>query len=354
MHFFRANFCPIRCKRFFSVFAILCCFTSSANADIFAGRSGQGANDVRIVSIFEDSMNGNVEPLSLLGGNNTALSFVTAMTYDPVDHLIYMSDFTGQKIVLFDANARLNVSPVRSFNNIFLGQPRDVAIDHVHDEIIVNNSNFIFAFPIGASGTVTSIRNTTYDPNLIRNLGGMALLPDSDELAVADYQTVASVNQGVIHFFPRTVSGAPVQSRFIAGGLTQLGEYVADLIYVQSRQEIIALVGFTEAGVSKNKIVVFSESATGDATPLRVISGANTLLEYASSLSYYEASNEILVSANTYGGDTPRILGFAVGANGNIEPIRNIGGNNTAMTPGQGWYSVLGVDLTQIFKNGFE
>ncbi len=147
MHVYYLNLKSLQLNRFWLAFAIFAFSILSAIADIFAGRSGQGANDVQIVFIFSDAANGVLAPLSILCGSNTTLSFVTAMTYEPVGRLICMSDVSGQKIVLFDPIARLNVSPVRQFNNIFLGRPRDVAIDHLHNEIIVNNSSYIFAFP---------------------------------------------------------------------------------------------------------------------------------------------------------------------------------------------------------------
>lgn len=336
------------------LFALALALSAPAGADVLAGKYCEPGCDLyRTVSIFGDTMSGNTEPLSLLGGPiHSGVLDASSMVYDAHEKTVLVADFFGQKIHVFPADARSDVAPLRSFSSAFMGQPRSVVRASGHDEYIALSSNFVFAFPLGASGSTPPLRMTTYVPTVIGNASGLAYLPASDEIAVGDYEDLGGGQSGgEILIFPRTVSGPPVPTRRIAGALTQLGTYVSALTVDPVRGELFALVVDAD---SRSRIVVFPVGADGNVAPLRNIGGDNTLMINAAGLNYYAFRDELLVASGTYNSAATRILGFPRGANGNVAPSRDLSGPDTGVTAASGWASVVGVPLVLVFDNSFE
>ena len=77
-------------------------------ADVLAGKICEASCDrFRTISIFGDTMNGNTEPLSLLGGPaQSGMLDASAMVYDPGEKTVLVADFYGQSIHVFPAAAR--------------------------------------------------------------------------------------------------------------------------------------------------------------------------------------------------------------------------------------------------------
>ena len=325
-----------------------------AGADVLAGKICEGGCDrFRTVSIFGDTMNGNTEPLSLLGGpTQSGLLDASAMVYDAGEKTVLVADFFGQKIHVFPADARGDVAPLRAFSSAHMGQPRNVVRVAGQDEYIVLSSNFVLAFPRSANGNTAPSRMTTYAPSVIGNASGLAYLPASDEVAVGDYEDLGA-NQygGEVLIFPRTISGTPVPSRRIAGPLTQLGSFVNSLAIDPVHNELFVLV--TDAD-SRSRIVVFPVGADGNVAPLRVIGGDNTRMTNAGGLDYYAFRDELLVASGAYNSAATRVLGFARTAQGDVAPSRDISGPDTGVSAASGWLAVVGVPLALLFNDGFE
>jgi hypothetical protein len=325
-----------------------------AYADVLAGKICEASCDrFRTISIFGDTMNGNTEPLSLLGGPaQSGMLDASAMVYDPGEKTVLVADFYGQSIHVFPAAARGDVAPLRSFSSAHMGQPRNIVRVSGQDEYIALSASFLLAFPRTATGSQFPLRMTTYAPTVIGNASGLAYLPASDEVAVGDYEDLGpNLYGGEVLIFPRTISGTPVPSRRIAGPLTQLGSFVNSLAVDTAHNELFVLV--TDAD-SRSRIVVFPTSADGNVAPLRVIGGDNTRMTNASGLDYYAFRDELLVASGTYNSATTQVLGFARTAQGNIAPSRDISGSNTGVSAASGWLAVVGVPLAQVFGDGFE
>lgn len=325
-----------------------------ARADVLAGKICEGGCDrFRTISIFGDAMNGNTEPLSLLGGpTQSGLLDASAMVYDAGEKTVLVADFFGQKIHVFPADARGDVAPLRSFCSPQMGQPRNVVRATGHDEYIALSSNFVLAFARNATGSTAPLRSTTFAPTVIDNASGLAYLPASDEVAVGDYQDLGG-NQsgGEVLIFPRTISGAPVASRRIAGPSTQLGSFVNSLAVDPAHNELFVLVTDADA---RSRIVVFPVGADGNVAPLRVIGGNNTRMTNAGGLDYYAFRDELLVASGAFNSAATRVLGFARTAQGDVAPNRDISGPNTGVSPASGWLAVVGVPLALVFGDGFE
>lgn len=324
----------------------------AAHADVLVGRvPGTLTTPADIVANFGDDATGNIAPQALLGGPATGLASANAMSYDADERTLLVADFYGQRIRIFPATSRGDAAPLRSFFNAFLGQPRQAVAIPAFNEYVVINSSFISYFPRSANGDTPALRSTSFLPGLIDNLSGLIYLSATDEVAVGDYFDSGGSNfAGEVLFFDRSASGAVTPTRRIAGSLTKLGTYVSALANDPIRGEIFALVGNADGTSS---IQVFAQNADGNVAPLRSIEGAATLMENAGGLAYYAFRDELLVASGSFNA-VPHVLGFARTATGNAVPTRNISGANTGGTFGNGWSSVIGLPLDEVFKNGFE
>ncbi len=327
-----------------------------ARADILAGRIGAtGTTELNVVTIFGDAMNGDTAPLALLGGTATTMNTASRLVYDPAEHTILIADFYGQQVLVFDAAARLNTAPLRSFSNAILGQVREAVPISAHNEYAVINSSSISYFPRTASGGVFALRRSNYLPSLINNLSGLIYVPNTDEVAIGDYADLGGgLSEGEVLFFARLDSGDVVPTRRIAGALTQLGDGVSGLARDPQSGEIYVLAYQVVAAETIHRLLTFAANADGNIAPLRSIAGPATLMDNSYNLSFYAFRNELLVTSAANSGGIPRILGFPRTADGDVAPTRNIGGSSTGVVPGNGWFGVVGVPLELVFASGFE
>jgi hypothetical protein len=79
------------------------------------------------------------------------------------------------------------------------------------------------------------------------------------------------------------------------------------------------------------KITVFSPSANGDATPLRIIAGSATSI--VGSVGVAVTQKNIFVQSYPAGPSSPYILKFALDADGNVAPLTYIHGPRTGINP---------------------
>jgi hypothetical protein len=324
----------------------------AAKADILAGRFGDpGTTPANVIGIFSDDATGDTAPAGLLGGPAAGLETANGLSYHPDDQTLLVADFYGQRVAVFDAYARGNAAPLRTFSSPAMGQPRHAVAVPGHDEIAVVSFAFIQYYPRNADGSTAPLRSSTFTPGVVDNLSSLVYLTASDEVAVGDgYTPTGGGSAGEVLFFDRLLAGAAVPTRRIAGPSTRLGTFVLGLAHDPVAGELFVLAGNADGSAS---IQVFPESASGDVAPLRSIEGPDTLMVNVAGLAYYAARDELLVASGAYNA-VPRLLGFPRLASGNLTPSRNISGPATGVTAGNGWYSVAGVPSDLLFGDGFD
>ncbi len=249
-----------------------------------------------------------------------------SLAYEPSEGVVYVSDFYGQAIRVYASDASGNLSALRVLNPPTLGQPRRVAISLAHDELITTVSGCCLgAFARTASGSSAFASRFVQWGGLsgsvtrLFNPDDLALRDSSDEIIVAESGPAG----GVLLFFERTASGNAAPIRTIEGAQTMLGLGVLGVYYDATHDEIFALVQ-SDALTGASRLVTFAGNASGNATPLRTIDGASTLLIAGRGIAYDAAHDLIYVSAGGYNGYPAQVLGFPRLATGNTAPARSI------------------------------
>ena len=124
--------------------------------------------------------------------------------------------------------------------------------------------------------------------------------------------------------FARLAKENAVPTRKLEGQLTRLGRTMHDIAYDPIHDEIVVGSPFGQA------ILVFRGGAFGEEPPIRIIQGPRTQIVSATNgvdrVAIDPVNNEIIVGNRLH-----KILVFAREANGDVEPIRVLGGPNSEL-----------------------
>jgi hypothetical protein len=320
-----------------------------AHAEVVVGSFAGPAT----VGIFADTAQGDVPPVRTIGGGPQAqLQSATSFAFDGRRAEIYVGDFSGQAIRVFDARATGDRPATRTITSGSMGQVREIVVDAANDELYaITLLSFVSTYPRGANGATAATRTIAWGglPNSqtrLDNPSGLVLLPAQDQLAVGDYEQFGMEPASAeILFFARTQNGNGPPVRDIQGAATQLGSYVESLAFDPVRNELYA-IGVVQGPTETRRVVVFPGGASGDTPPLRVIEGNLTTIEGQSSLAYDPKSERIWVVT----GGT-RLIAFPRLATGNVAPARVVTGPQTGLANA---FGAGIVDLDPLFGNGFE
>jgi hypothetical protein len=122
--------------------------------------------------------------------------------------------------------------------------------------------------------------------------------------------------------FARLAKENAVATRKLQGQLTRLGRTMHDIAYDAIHDEIIVGSPFGQA------VLIFRGGANGEEPPLRIIQGPRTQIVSATNgvdrIAVDPVNNEIFIGSRLH-----RILVFSREANGDVEPIRVLGGPNS-------------------------
>lgn len=343
--------------------SLLCCglaalalsLSLAATADILVGESrGTGADAVGPLLRFGVDQTGNVAPRGVLTTDTGGQRLNTPLyaSYDGEDNVVFVSDFYGKAIRVYPAGANGNVAPLRTLTTEYLGQPRHVAVDTVNDEILLPVMGCcIGAFDRYGSGNVGFPRRLISWGGVAGNVTrlnsplGLAVLPN-DEIVVADRASATPGTTGVLLYFARTATGNTAPLRALEGPATQLGDYVAGVIYrAQSNELIVSAVQGGQA-----KILTFPAGASGNTAPTRVLQGSGGI-ESPTAITYEPDGDLIYINAGAYSSSSPRVLAFPRTASGTVAPVRVLAGATTQVQQPYGLVSVPG---DRIFRNGFQ
>jgi len=270
------------------------------------------------VTVYQRTASGNAAPVRTLSGDATGLAFPAGLAVDTVHDEVWVVNLGTPSIAVYSRGASGNSAPLRTISGPTTGlaQPIGLALDLVHDEILVTNSLSITAYRRTASGDTAPLRTITGPATGLDNPLGVAVDPTGDEVFVA--------NRHVINVYSRTATGNAPPLRTITVGTTDQDNAVGIALDTVNDE-------ITVTNRAANTLAVYSRIASGDAAPLRVIAGAGTGLAEPLGVTVDVANNELVV-ANLGGSEAgPSITVYARTASGNASPLRTLSGGSTGL-----------------------
>ncbi|HEX3110776.1 MAG TPA: hypothetical protein VHU41_16885, partial [Thermoanaerobaculia bacterium] len=238
---------------------------------------------------------------------------------------VYVANETGPSVTVYPPTAGGNVPPSRTISgsNTTLSDPESVTTDLVNNEMYVADfgGNAIDVFPLSANGNVAPTRS------LIDGINSGIAQP---RMAVVDpvhnEMFVASINSS-IRIFSRTASGDAVPLRVISGSNTKISNPIS-ISYNPSTDELF-VDSYDVGGSQVPGILVFNRTDSGNVAPKRFISGSNTQFGNFTNYATLDVANgEIFAQGDNGLG----IVVFNLTDSGNVAPKRNITGAATDIT----------------------
>jgi DNA-binding beta-propeller fold protein YncE len=306
------------------------------------------------IHIYPRTTNGDIEPTRTIG---TGLSLPHDVAVDLLHRELFVPNNqpAGQipAVNAYDLDAGMpgvGDAPKRTISGpaTLLARPAGLAVDSVHQELYVANdvdvNAPILVFPLSADGNVAPTRVLQGPLTTLRGPMGLALDLVHNELLVVSYKVD---DEGSITTFPRTAQGNVAPTRTIQGPLTGFNRpqaLVLDLVH----NELIVANSFFDNTVSLGGLLVFPRAATGNVAPIRQITGGNTALCNPIGMTFDRVHDEIYVT-NAAANSTcqPSVVVFARSASGNATPLRKIGpGPNCDLNNPEGVAVITTVDCT--------
>ena len=256
----------------------------------------------------------NIAPVRTLGGPSTQLSYSNGVTHiaalDTARNQLVVQN--GSRILVFDAAASGNTAPLSAISSASSGveSPAGISVDPSRGEIFVANqwpADYVSTHRRSAMGDAPPLRTLRTPSNLTNGQTADVFFDAAhDELIVALDDAPPTVQ-----FFARDAEGSAAPLRVLGGSHTLLASAVSVGLDTANDAVVVADGG--------SAIRRFARSFTsGDEAPLTSIAGPHTGLSFPQGLFVDNLNREIFVT------DQVGVLVFALGADGDVAPLRTL------------------------------
>ena len=257
---------------------VLCCALAGAvaRAEIAVVSSSSASLEGRI-AWFSEAQSGDVAPERTARLLST-MNDVRYCALDPLAGEFFASHGFGDNphgVGVWSESASGDaIPPLRDLGGGVsqIQSPQGVAVDPIHDEqLVVTFDSFVAAYSRTQDGGAFQPLRTLSLPTLNGQWRGLFLDLDRDELYVAFSSFDAT--PGAVYVYERTATGLATPLRVLAGAATMLSQPQGIFVDLEHDELVVA----EAAGPA---VSVFARDADGDVAPLRRLAGATTLIDF--------------------------------------------------------------------------
>ena len=217
-------------------------------------------------------------PARVIEGGHTKLSRTShAVAYDEKNDEIFVPNPLAEAVLIFRGDASGDVAPIRTIQGprTSLQDNDELALDNVHNELVVPTRQAVLVFSRVANGDVAPLRVIAGPKTRINRARGVAVDPVSNIIAIGN-----SDPQGIL-IFNRTDEGDVAPRAIISGPRT--GIYAPKgFAIIPERKELIATIEARGVQVTRNLgesfVGIWNYTDNGDIPPKATIKGTGTLL----------------------------------------------------------------------------
>jgi hypothetical protein len=296
----------------------------AAQDELFVANIGNNS-----ITVYSRTASGDSPPLRTLSGAATGLNEPEGLVVDAVHQEMIVvntgpANPPGPSITVYSLAASGNTAPLRILAGPSTGLqgPVGLALDLTHDEILVTSASAkaISVYSRTASGDSPPLRTIVGAATTLNAPVGLAVDPTNDEIVVANSQAASIV------VFSRTASGNVAPLRTIGGGATELVRPTGLVLDTVNNEIFVS----NDVNVA-DSITVYSRTANGNVAPLRALLTNGTTGRDPSGLALDLAHGELLVSAGCCVVANNAITVYSRTANGNATPLRVLNGPSTGL-----------------------
>ncbi|MDQ2866493.1 MAG: hypothetical protein M3R51_09735 [Candidatus Eremiobacteraeota bacterium] len=172
---------------------------------------------------FKPGSSGDVAPTRTISGPATMLNNGDGLRMDPVTHHLFIANLNGNNILAFNSKANGNVAPLSEIGGVTskVSVPADISFD-AQGLLYVANSNYngssspaILVFAKGAKGDVAPVRditgsNTTLDSPVQIRVDGAGYIYVADRVGIKVFAPKANGNAAPVQSLPGAFSGVAI------------------------------------------------------------------------------------------------------------------------------------------------
>ncbi len=234
----------------------------------------------------------------------------------------------GNSVTVYPAGARGHAAPIRTISgsNTELNFPQSMALDADKNIYTTNGLNpsedwLVAVFAAGANGNVAPIRSISGSNTGLHDPTGIALAADG-----TTYVVNALLGHWSVTVYAPGATGNVAPVRTIGGSNTGLG-WPFSVALDSNAEPYVVNRYICDRGhcVGADQVTVFAAGANGNVSPIRTIGGPNTLLKDPVGIALDAGNNVYVTNGNN------RVTVYAAGANGNVARIQAISGSNTRL-----------------------
>ncbi|HWF03403.1 MAG TPA: hypothetical protein VHA06_06935 [Candidatus Angelobacter sp.] len=268
---------------------------------------------------------GNVAPAATISGGATTLSSPAFITLDSVNDRLFVANNGGAGVLIFDniSTKTGSIAPERTITGPLIA-PTDVAVDTAKDLLYVVDDTEIYVF--ASASTATDPISPIHDITVSFAVSGIFIDSANDRLYVTD----AAGNDVQVYNSASTQDGPPTVARTLQGANTQLSNPASILIDGLGR---LIVTNGGNGGATAPSINIYANAATlnGNTAPSAQIKGAATLLSAPDQLALDITGTGTLYNADSGAAHVAAFTGLNT-ANGNVTPARVISGASTGLS----------------------
>jgi hypothetical protein len=297
---------------------------AAAQDELFVANIGNNS-----ITVYSRAATGNTAPLRTLSGAATGLNEPEGLVVDAVHQEILVVNTglvnpPGPSITVYSLTASGNTLPLRTLAGPSTGllEPTGLALDLAHDEILVmsTSAKAILAYSRAASGDSPPLRTIAGPATGLNAPVGLAVDPTNDEIIVANTQASS------ILVFSRTANGNVAPLRTIVGAATGLVRPTGLALDTVNSEIFVS----NDVNIA-DSITVYSRTANGNVPPLRTLLTNGTTGRDPSGLALDLANNELFVSAGCCVVANNAITVYSRTASGSATPLRVLNGPSTGL-----------------------
>ncbi|MCL5878764.1 MAG: Ig-like domain-containing protein, partial [Deltaproteobacteria bacterium] len=284
-----------------------------------------------LISVFNNATmaSGNIAPDRTIAGAATLLTGPEGMWFDKTSDRLYIPNWNANNITVFNSASTINGNTVPSRTisgaSTALSIPTGIWLDTASDRLYVANFGgaaiLVFNNASTLNGNTAPSRTVSGASTTFANPHSLWLDTVSDTLYVDDIGS----NAILIFSNASTMNGNTAPSRTVSGASTTL--LSPSSLWVDTTSDTLYV-----ANSGGDAILAFNNASTinGNIAPSRAVSGASTTLNSPYGMWLDTASDRLYVA--NLNGDSILIFNNASSINGNVAPSRTISGASTQLT----------------------
>jgi len=264
------------------------------------------------VDVFVSSDNGDVAPAVVISGAATQLGAPVGVAVAHDGTLYVSNDAAGGSVTVYPPGSTGAAVPSRAITCGGLSQPAGISLDSSGNLYVANTGgNSISVFAPTDNGCVVGNR-------VIEGTHTCLFAPR--DVDTRENGAVYVASQGAVLVYRPGASGDATPMQKITGSSTKLLTFSQGVSLDASFDIYVTSVSPHKPG----RITVYSPAATGNAAPLRTISGTATTLAAVEKIEIDPNGNALVTNGAA-------IDVFAAGASGNTAPTAVISGPSTTL-----------------------